>query len=398
MNPYFKAGTFTPHTIAKASAIQAEFTKAEAAFDLLHNDLNNWGSASSSSFLEIGTGSKNLVITTGRFIQVGQTIALTATSDTSKYMVGRVTAYDGDTGAATVNVTDTNGTGTFAAWTIAVTVAAALPGDVVTAAATQTLTGKTMNFGSNTFSMTLTELNAAVSDGSVVSSTELAAATGIVTAGLVDINSTVSLTSAIHGRKTLLIQNAGITITFPDGTEFSEGEGLTLTNLSGADVTLAFPGGSDAASTTLKAGTSAFYFSDGDGYWYEVSRISQSFIHQSVRVNASGSIYSDSVGFRGLPANARSAAYTLTLSDIGKLITNTTGGWAIPSNATVAFPVGSAITLFNASPNDQTVTITADTLRLGGNSATGTRTIPGYGVAALLKVNSVTWVISGHVS
>lgn len=111
-------------------------------------------------------------------------------------------------------------------------------------------------------------------------------------------------------------------------------------------------------------------------------------------LDAAGGSYSP-IGFRGLPLNAKTANYTLALSDVGKLVRNTTGGWAIPANGTVAFTVGDTIVLYNHSGSSQTVTITTDTLRLEGSATTGTRTIGAYSRASLTKVDTTEWVIGG---
>jgi hypothetical protein len=108
-----------------------------------------------------------------------------------------------------------------------------------------------------------------------------------------------------------------------------------------------------------------------------------------------GTIGAAAPGFRGLPQNAQTGAYTLTLSDAGKQVSNTTGGWVIPANGSVAFPIGTAIALFNSSGSSQTVSITTDTLRLAGTATTGTRTVAQYGLVTCVKVASTTWVISG---
>ncbi len=108
-----------------------------------------------------------------------------------------------------------------------------------------------------------------------------------------------------------------------------------------------------------------------------------------------GTIGAAAPGFRGLPQNAQTGAYTLALSDIGKQVSNTTGGWVIPANASVAFPIGAAVALFNNSGSSQTVSITSDTLRLAGTATTGTRTVAQYGLVTCVKVASTTWVISG---
>ena len=62
-------------------------------------------------------------------------------------------------------------------------------------------------------------------------------------------------------------------------------------------------------------------------------------IDQDVTITATGTIAAESVGFRGLPANNQSAAYTLVLADAGKHVSITSGGVTIPSNASAAFPI-----------------------------------------------------------
>ena len=121
-------------------------------------------------------------------------------------------------------------------------------------------------------------------------------------------------------------------------------------------------------------------------------------LDQDVTITATGTIAADSLGFRGLPQNAQTGAYTLALADAGKHISNTTGGFVIPANGSVAFPVGTAIVLFNNSGSNQTISITTDTLRLAGTASTGSRTLSQYGVATCVKVASTTWVVSGTVS
>ena len=107
-----------------------------------------------------------------------------------------------------------------------------------------------------------------------------------------------------------------------------------------------------------------------------------------------GTIGAAAPGFRGLPQNAQTGAYTLALSDIGKQVSNTTGGWVIPANASIAFPIGAAVVLYNNSGTSQNVSITSDTLRLAGTTLTGTAALAEYGIATCTKVGSTTWVIS----
>lgn len=115
-------------------------------------------------------------------------------------------------------------------------------------------------------------------------------------------------------------------------------------------------------------------------------------------IGDTGTINASTAGFRGLPQNAKTAAYTLALTDAGKHISITTGGVTIPANSSVAFPVGTTIVVFNNSAWPQSITITTDTLRQAGTSKTGPRSMQAYGVATLIKVDTAVWVVTGNVT
>ncbi len=119
---------------------------------------------------------------------------------------------------------------------------------------------------------------------------------------------------------------------------------------------------------------------------------------ERLRITAAGIIQDASaleLGYKDIPQNAKTAAYTLALTDRGKHISITTGGIVIPANASVAFPIGATIVIHNDSAVAQTIAITTDTLRQAGTSNTGPRTLDAYGLATLIKVKATTWVISG---
>lgn len=118
-------------------------------------------------------------------------------------------------------------------------------------------------------------------------------------------------------------------------------------------------------------------------------------LDQDVSITATGTIAADTIGYRGLPQNSQTGAYTLALSDAGKHISITTGGVVIPANGSVAFPIGTTIVVFNNSGSNQTISITTDTLRQAGTANTGSRTLAQYGLATMVKMTSTMWVISG---
>lgn len=94
-----------------------------------------------------------------------------------------------------------------------------------------------------------------------------------------------------------------------------------------------------------------------------------------------------------IPANFKSAAYTLVASDAGKFISITTGGITIPADV---FSTGDAISVYNRSTSSQTITPgTNVVLRQAGTANLGNRTIAQYGVATLLCVSSNVFAIMG---
>jgi hypothetical protein len=75
-------------------------------------------SSASATSLTVETGTQNLTVATGlTWPAVGTTIAINSTANPQIYMLGTVTSYRSGTGALVVNVTTTNGSGTFASWT-----------------------------------------------------------------------------------------------------------------------------------------------------------------------------------------------------------------------------------------------------------------------------------------
>jgi hypothetical protein len=108
----------------------------------------------------------------------------------------------------------------------------------------------------------------------------------------------------------------------------------------------------------------------------------------------------DAVGFRNIPQNSQSTAYTLVLADAGKHIfhpaaDNNARTFTIPANGSVAYPIGTAITFINMAAANVTIAITTDTLTLSPEGTTGSRTLATNGSATCIKITSTQWLISG---
>ena len=104
---------------------------------------------------------------------------------------------------------------------------------------------------------------------------------------------------------------------------------------------------------------------------------------------------------RGLVITSKSADYTFVLADANNSFlhpaADTTGRtWTIPANGSVAYPVGTVLTFINENAaGSLTIAITSDTLRLGGTTSTGSRTLAANGMATAIKITSTVWYISG---
>lgn len=84
--------------------------------------------ATSTSSLSIGIGSRSLTLAqTGKAFAVGMYVQIVSTASTQNWMVGAITAFTPSTGAMTVNVTNTGGSGTIAAWAITLAAPPDLP-------------------------------------------------------------------------------------------------------------------------------------------------------------------------------------------------------------------------------------------------------------------------------
>lgn len=125
--------------------------------------------------------------------------------------------------------------------------------------------------------------------------------------------------------------------------------------------------------------------------------------HVNGTVNFTGALTSgdlaNAVGYKGLPQNQQTLAYTLAFSDMGKHIYATAGAFAItiPANSTTAFPLGTAMTIIVEDAGKTLVPAAGVTLVLAGTggATTGTRTLAIGSVATLIKVGTNRWFVSG---
>ena len=125
----------------------------------------------------------------------------------------------------------------------------------------------------------------------------------------------------------------------------------------------------------------------------------QTLTNKTVTALANASTVQDSAGtsyafgYRTMPQSANTSG-TLVLSDSAKHY-YVTSGVTVPLNSSVAFDIGTVITIVS---NNTALTITPAsgvTLQLANSASAGTRSLASNGIATMLKVAVNTWYISG---
>ena len=105
------------------------------------------------------------------------------------------------------------------------------------------------------------------------------------------------------------------------------------------------------------------------------------------------------VGYKNIPQTGsdKTTAYTLVTGDVGKYVgVGTSGSIVVPTST---FANGDAISVFNNTTGNVTITTSAPTAYIGGTNTVKTSiTLATRGIATILFVSSTVCVVTGNVS
>lgn len=208
---------------------------------------------------------------------------------------------------------------------------------------------------------------------------------------------TYTILTGDRGKWVTYSNASAVAVTLPqaNGTTFGGGWYSYHQNIGVGDVTIT------PTTSTINSGSgagTAVVLRTGEWALIETDNTNYGVITNG-RVTGAPSVRE--VGTRGIPVTTQDANASFALSDAGGLWRHTSASthtWTIPANASVAFPIGTALSGFNEpGGGNLTIAITTDTLNRGdGTAGTGSRTIAANSFFNLVKTAATTWVITGR--
>jgi hypothetical protein len=212
----------------------------------------------------------------------------------------------------------------------------------------------------------------------------------------------VNLASQVTG--TLPIANGGTGTATPAivaGTNVTVSGSWPNQTINASSSAQVYPGAGIANSTGSAWGTS--YTTTGTGTVVALAT-SPTFVTPALGTPSSGTLSSctvdgtNAVGFRSIPpVGTKTSSYTLAVGDVGKYVQVGTSGAIVIPDAT--FSEGNAISIFNNTSGNITITCTITTAYIAGtDSDKSSVTLATRGVATILFISGTVCVISGNVS
>ena len=220
-----------------------------------------------------------------------------------------------------------------------------------------------------------------------------------VTAGTATVNTAGSLVISQYQSATLYFISASASILFAgasgDLTGVTSGTGISISNAGGPVPTITNSMATEiAAKGDLIVGT-------GSGTFDNLAVGTNGYTIVADSGETTGLKY---VAGLNIVLNAQTATYTTVLADAFKLVTMSVASannFQIPTNANVAYPVGTVINVIQIGAGQttiQAVTSGTTTISSTGATATAPKLRAQYSAASCIKVATDTWYVVGDIA
>jgi hypothetical protein len=327
--------------------------------------------------------------------------ALTTTPTNGQLLIGNGTGYSLSTLTAGSNITITNTAGGISIASVAGGTGTVTSVAALTLGTTGTDLSSTVANGTTTPVITLNVPTASATNRGALSAADWTTfnskGSGTVTSvaqsftgGLISVAG-----SPVTSSGTLALTVAGTS----GGIPYFSSASTWATSAALAANALVVGGGAGAAPATVTTGTGVLTaLAVNTGSSGAVVTQGGAIISATTVNDSAGSGYT--IGYRQMPQNNQAAAatYTLVLADDGKhvyLTGGTTNTLTVPTNASVAFPIGTVITVVNNNSGTCTISGPASGLQLANGALATTRTLATKGMASMVKVGTDLWYVSG---
>jgi len=201
----------------------------------------------------------------------------------------------------------------------------------------------------------------------------------------------VSATSYISN-----VSTASANITTLSGTTLNYTNG-TVSNLTSTSATITTLTSGSANITQFQATSAYITTLTADSFTLGAIALGSANITTLTGTSATITNILDGIGnVRNVPSNAKTAAYTLAVTDVGKVVTTTSGTITVPNNN---FAAGNIVSVYNNSTNVISITISTTTGYVAGTDTNRTGlALSARGLSTVYFINPSYCIVAGNVT